>query len=140
MKNIKWWQWCLIIFIGIPMVGATIDVITGRDTSSSKIDSGFEPANAKFEAIGGPGIFAMTFKRNADPETLPDIARQQCGSQKICKVIGWTDPNFAARAFPMTDREVEAQAFQYTLNRNTGFEQMLWDCKKYVRSDENECI
>lgn len=140
MKNLKWWQWCLIIFIGIPMVGATVDVITGRETSPSTTETEFEPANAEFNAISGNDVFSMTFNAKADPETLPDIAREQCGKRDFCKVIGWTDPKFTARGFPMTQREVQAQAFQYSLNRNTGFEQMLWDCNQYTRSDKSQCI
>lgn len=122
------------------MVGATVSMMTGTETNSSKINSGFQPANAEFEVIGGPGMIAMTFNPNVDPEALPDIAREQCGSHKICKVIGWTNRSFAARAMPMTDREVEAQAFQYTLNRNTGFEQVLWDCGTWARLEKDECL
>lgn len=139
MKNIKWWQWILIIVFGIPFVGATISVISGEPVETGTNDR-FEAAQAKFDVIGGDGVFAMTFNVKVDPETLPDIAREQCGDRKICKIIGWTDPKFAARAFPMTDREVEAQAFQYTLNRNTGFEQVLWDCRKWMQTKTDRCL
>ena len=87
MKNFKWWQWCLIIFIGIPMVGATIDVMTGRDTTETNSD-GFAPARAEFEALSGDAVFAMTFNPKVDPETLPDIAREHCGARDFCNVLG----------------------------------------------------
>ena len=48
------------------------------------------------------------------------------------------DPKYAARGFPTTDREVAAQAFAYSLNRSTGFEQVLWDCKRWKRKIHDE--
>lgn len=71
---------------------------------------------------------------------FPAVARDQCGSKAFCKVGIWTDAEMMARGFPMTDRELAAMAFQYSLNRETGFEQTLWNCETYPQSDQNSCL
>ena len=78
------------------------------------------------------------------PADLPadqwdDAARKECGDRQWCKVFGWTDASFVARAMPMTDREAGALTFSYSLNRATGLDQALWDCRRYRRAT-NECL
>lgn len=143
MKKLKWWQWSLIAIGGLTVVGMFSDPTEKQVAANEDIKTPtnkYTKAEPKFEQIGGPGFYSMVFNAKVDPQRLPDIAREQCGQNKICKIIGWTDPKFAARALPMTDREVSAQSFQYTLNRNTGFEQTLWDCKIWQQSNPDTCL
>lgn len=134
MKNLKWWQWCLIVFLGIPLIGATIDVL--RSGSSSHASS----AKAEFKALSGNAVFAMLVDPEVDPETLPDLAREHCSDREFCNVLGWVDEEFVAKGFPLTDRESAEVKFQYTVNRSTGLEQTLWDCRTWKRSKENNCL
>ena len=140
MSKLKWWQWCLVIFIGLPFIGATISAITGGQSIETERGKKYEPANAEFKLIAGEGIFAMTFNPKADPDKLPEIARRHCGSRDFCNVLGWTDPAFAAKGFPMTERETKSVKFQYTVNRHSGLEQELWDCTKWAKQGKDSCL
>ncbi len=67
-------------------------------------------------------------------------AKAQCGGREFCKIAGWTSAAEAATGFPMTDRELAAQAFSYDVNRASGYEDTRWDCKRWPRADKNECL
>lgn len=96
--------------------------------------------SAKLETTELAGNFMVAVAPAAAvAATYPDLARQACGSRTFCKVGIWTDPGFLPRGFPMTDREVAAQVFQYSLNRNTGFEQTLWNCRVAPQTDQANC-
>ncbi len=70
--------------------------------------------------------FAMTFDSAAARSDVEREARVVCGSKQWCKVLGWSDPALAAKAMPMTDREVAALKFDLTINRATGIDRMRW--------------
>ena len=84
-------------------------------------------------------FFVGVASANIGPAAYPDLAREACGSRSFCKVGIWTDPERLPRGFPMTDREVGAQIFMYSLNRETGFEQTLWNCQVVPQSDPANC-
>ena len=134
MKKVEWWQWALGALV--------IAVVVGSNPPRAPDKSGIafaEPA-AKFETIAGDSIFAMTFNAKADPQVLPELAREQCGKLPRCQVVAWTDAKYAARGFPMTNREAAALAFSYSLNRSTGFEKVIWDCRRWKRASADECM
>lgn len=93
----------------------------------------------EFQTIAGADIFAMIIPANATADDLAMAARDQCGQREFCQVHGWVNEADAAKALPMTDREVSALSFQYAHNRNTGFENRLWDCERWPR-DADECL
>jgi hypothetical protein len=115
---------------------------------------GAEPANGPQDAAEPPprmpsplpmreiaGNFTViTVSRADDGKRFADQARYICGDKSFCKVGIWTDPDLMPRGFPMTDREVAGQAFMYSLNRDTGFEQTLWRCDWYPQSDPDHCL
>jgi hypothetical protein len=138
LKKPKWWQWALIVIFGYGGLSTLVNGPPPR--ASTKVEPRFSPPDAEFEAIARDTVFAMTFDRRSDPDALPDLAREQCGRRPACQVLGWTDEKFAARAMPMTDREVSELAFSYSLNRGTAFEQTLWDCNRWQRQTPMQCI
>lgn len=93
-----------------------------------------------FRAIAGEDVFAMIIPGGATADQLPAMAREQCGQREFCQVHGWLSESDAARAMPMTDREVSAQAFQYAHNRSTGYEHRAWDCGRWPRQNKDECL
>lgn len=104
-----------------------------------------EPATPNADEISFidmPGLanYAMYIPAGTDPDKLVDSAKSKCGTQEICSVFGWIDRNDMARMLPMTDREVETQTFKYGVNRTTGFEQRLWDCRLYPGKKGDECL
>lgn len=140
MKQIKWWQWLFIVFIGIPAVIIMIAMVFSEDTALSDKDRVMAAANAEFTAISDDRIFAMTVDPSVDPDILPDIARKHCGDRGYCNVMGWIDPEFAAKGFPMLKRETDEVKFQYLVNRSTGLEQMMWDCRIWEQTDAKLCL
>jgi hypothetical protein len=135
LEKIKWWQWAVGGFLLFMAVGAITTPAPKEGDPHT-----FARANPKFRLIAGDAIFAMTFDADADPDELPELAREQCGSRGFCKVLGWTDPKYAARGFPLTDREVQQLAFSYSLNRVTNFEQVSWNCERWKRTSLSECV
>ena len=100
-----------------------------------------EPLAADFRSIAGDeNVFAMIIPANASADELPAAAREHCGEREYCRVYGWMTEGDAAKAMPLTDREISTQAFQYAHNRSTGFEQRTWDCERWPRENVDECF
>lgn len=140
MKNIKWWQWLFIVFIGIPAVIIMIAMMFSDETPMSDKDRAIAAADAKFTTLVDDRIFAMTVDPSVDPEILTDISRKHCGDRGYCNVMGWIDGEFAAKGFPMTSRETGEVKFQYLVNRSTGLEQVMWDCRIWMQTDAKLCL
>lgn len=97
-------------------------------------------AEPEFIELNKFGDSAMIVPDGADPAAFSGWAKDRCGSTPICGVFAWTDRTAAARAMPMTDREAESMAFSYRINRNSGYEQALWDCDRYRKTEGMECL
>lgn len=137
MKKLKWWQWTLIAFFGLAVLGSLID--EPNKSTAVKTTSQYANINAQFTKLVGDDMFAMTFNAQADPTEIEKTVRDHCGTREFCKIFGWTDPEFAPRGFPMTDREVEAQVLSYGINRSTGYEQFSWDCSLFENRNGIDC-
>lgn len=109
----------------------------GESKPTPEPDPGPTP---EFIEFSQPGISAMVIPAGAKPEQFEAWARAHCGALEFCQVMGWTDPARAARAFPMSDREVEAIAFSFKINRPNAFEQVIWDCKRFPQEDPQNCL
>lgn len=94
----------------------------------------------EFIQLKGENVYVMIIPAGVDPAKLKPWAKDRCGEVEFCKVFGWTDRASAARALPMTDAELEAQAFSYGVNRFTGYERALWDCKRFPQADKASCL
>lgn len=97
-------------------------------------------AAPEFIDMPQPDYFAMIIPEAASPATFEGLAKEQCGDRSFCKVLAWTDKARAARAMPMTEREVDALAFAYTINRANDMEELVWDCRKFPQPDPINCI
>ena len=95
---------------------------------------------AEFRPWQGPDTFVMIIPETLSADQFRSEAKAQCGSREFCKIVGWTSEEEAASGFPMTDRELETQAFGYGVNRVTGFEQAQWDCARFPRAEPEECL
>jgi hypothetical protein len=138
VMKLKWWQWGVVGFIGLAVFNAFVRSVAPEEAPSTTV-SQFAELDPEFQQIGR-GIWAMTFDPAADPSALPRAAHEHCGSLDICSIYGWIDAEYAARGFPFTDRETSQQAFAYSVNRNTGFEQSLWDCRRWPQTTRRQCL
>ncbi|MGE0178957.1 MAG: hypothetical protein AB7O91_03950 [Sphingomonas sp.] len=108
-----------------------------NDAAAPAPEKAAAPAPA-FSAIGRD-IHAMVFDPAMAAEAIRDAAKDRCGAAAFCQVHGWTARREAARAMPMTDPEVAAMGFTYTVNRSSGFESAMWDCRRWPRPAA-ECL
>lgn len=113
------------------------------DPSGPKTENAL-PAEAEpvatFKAWQGPDTFVMVAPPELDAEQWRIEAKNHCGDREFCTVVGWASETEAASGFPMTDRELEAQVFSYSVNRVTGHDKALWDCSVFPRSTSDECL
>ncbi|MBX9860687.1 MAG: hypothetical protein K2Y20_14035 [Sphingomonas sp.] len=93
----------------------------------------FKPIN------GASDIFTVVLKPDAKPVDIEAAVRDHCGARQFCQVLGWVDPTSVARAFPMTDRELLDQVFEYELNRNTGLDRAAFSCRQWPSTPKNQC-
>lgn len=118
------------------MIGAAACDGAGNQAAG---DSPPTPAPA-FRDLPGLNNFVMIIPAGLPADRFRDAARDKCGSADMCQVWAWLDAADAARAIPMTDREVASLAFSYSVNRSTGHEQTVWDCDRFPRSSGAECM
>ena len=137
MKKLKWWQWALIVVGGLAVVGTLADDPANQPAPA--LINKYEVIDAQFRKLAGDHTFVMTFNATADPVELEKTVRNHCGAREFCKVFGWTEPEYAPRGFPMTDREVQAQVLSYGINRTSGYEQLSWDCDLFGKQTGVEC-
>jgi hypothetical protein len=87
-----------------------------------------------------PDFTVVTVPADADGAGFAVLAREICGETPMCKVGIWTEPASLPRGFPMSEQDVDDQAFLYTRNRNTGFEQTVWHCGRYPQANPAHCF
>jgi hypothetical protein len=97
-------------------------------------------AEPEFFDMPQPDHFAMVIPAGTPPSAFEGMAKDHCGDRTFCKVFGWTDRTRAARALPMSDREVSTIAFSYQINRSNDFEQVIWDCARFPQADPINCL
>lgn len=126
-----------IIGLAVLLGGCGAGSEGGEGKGTQTPDGGAAP---EFIAMRGENLWAMVLPQGADPAQFPVWAKERCGAAAFCKVFAWTDKASAARAMPLTDAELSALAFSYGLNRDTGFEQALWDCTRFAQADTARCL
>lgn len=116
-----------------------ISCVVGVFTLTALVACGGDAAEHQFVEMGGIGNYALIApEMSADELVL--VSREKCGQKNMCSIFAWSNETDIARAFPMTDREVEAQIFTYKVNRNTGFDQRLWNCSLYKEKSGDDCL
>jgi len=100
----------------------------------------FAAPKPEFVQMRGLDNYAMILPPDAEPAAIEAAAKAKCADKQICNVLGWTDKAQAAQELPMLDREADALAFSYDLNRTTGFERALWDCKRFPQANAGRCL
>lgn len=99
------------------------------------------PPKPEFRELPGRDNYVMIVDPAVDVATYPALAKEHCGTAQQCTVLGWNDAAKAATALPMTDLEAASQVFSYSVNRISGHEQSLWNCKVYPRPAKgSECM
>lgn len=79
-----------------------------------------------YRQLAGMDNFAATFPANTSHAAVEASVRKKCAERQFCKVMGWHDASLAATAMPMTDRELEGEKLDYSLNRHSGLDEFTW--------------
>ncbi len=140
MKNLKWWHWVLIVMFGVVAIDLSVRGVPEDTKQNGSHSVKFSPADAKFTSISGNHIWAMVFDANANPKSLPALARERCKYLQRCTIYGWTDPSLVAGAMPLLQHEAAAVVFSYEVNRLDNFEVIKWDCAKWQQSNPKLCL
>jgi hypothetical protein len=141
--QLKWWQWGLFGFGALTAVGLLADLSEAPNPPSSKARSpspSQPPTATEIRLIAGDSTFGMVFVPQVAPEEVEAFARSQCQSRSHCQVLGWTDQGAVPRPLPMNEAAASALAFDYVVNRTTGYERVLWDCRRWRRPEPSACL
>lgn len=84
--------------------------------------------------------YSVLIKGTAAPGAIEHEAREFCADKPICAVHGWSAPANRARALPMLERESAARVFSYAVNRMTGYEAAMFDCRVVVGLPPERCL
>lgn len=114
-------------------------IIVGRTVEPSPVPA--PPAitwrSMKSEAGAGlPDVHVAIIPVKLSADDVDREARAKCAGRQFCKVVGWVDGTKAATAFPMTEREFVAQSYAYDLNRQSGLDRGLFDCRIWTVAAE----
>ena len=94
----------------------------------------------EFRKLPGLENYAMIASAALPADQWRALAKEKCSALSHCSVFGWTDASEAASGMPLTDREVATRVFSLDINRSTGFDRALWNCKVYPRSNADDCL
>jgi hypothetical protein len=125
-------------------LGTAVVLVIGAaacDGAGNQAEGDSAPALApSFRSLPGQGNFVMIIPAGMPADRFLDAARDKCGAADMCQVWAWSSEADAARGIPMTDREAATMAFSFSVNRSTGHEQSVWDCARFPRSSDAECM
>lgn len=68
------------------------------------------------------------------------MAKTKCGAEPFCQVYFWKSGVPLPGAMPFTEPEVAGIVYRYAINRSTGYEQSMWDCKTMPQADPVDCL
>lgn len=87
-----------------------------------------------------PGTLFATFDPAAGYAAMQTAAKLACGEEAICKVVLFRPGTVLPTQFPMTDREVSEQIAGYTLNRNSGTDELIARCDVVKDTPVSSCM
>ena len=122
--------------LALTLAGCDVPTPTGNTASTA------QPATLPLSIVFTPvanDTYAFAFPAAADPAQVEEAIRRQCAGKDFCKAFGWIDPTRVARGLPMTDREFDAEALSYSLNRQTGLDEARWTCAMFPDSRPPGC-
>lgn len=95
------------------------------------------PADKPYTVTGRHGqLLYLVVSQNAPrtAEAWRGYVRQACGDAHICNVKIWTNPDRAARGFPLTDYEANGIEAAYLINRSAGVDGFV--CHPFGRTGQ----
>lgn len=121
---------------------ALASLASACDSPIQKPDEGASKARPEFLETNVilPGTLFATFDPKHGYQAMQAAAKVACGSEAICKVVIFPPETVLPTQFPMTDREVSLEIGNYTLNRNSGADELLASCKIVSGTPKSQCM
>ncbi|HEX8571511.1 MAG TPA: hypothetical protein VF759_02030 [Allosphingosinicella sp.] len=99
---------------------------------------GAQTPEPRFRKLPGLENWTMIANSKMAPQAYKAAAQTHCRGKTFCSVHAWSDGTKAASTLPMSASEAAAQAYSYSLNRSTNFEQSLWNCAMFPKMADKE--
>ena len=87
-----------------------------------------------------PGTIFASIDPQAGFEAIQDTAKAACGDEAICKVVVFPAGSTLPKAFPMTEREASETIANFTLNRNSGMDELMAKCPEVPNTPDGQCF
>lgn len=89
--------------------------------------------------IQGREQFVLVEKASeSDPKVYDDAIAHLCRSDEWCGLHFWSDSSLIPSHLPMSDLQATSEVANYTQNPDTGFTQLVWNCR--VHHDPLNCF
>lgn len=75
-----------------------------------------------------------------DKNYINRIAKGFCSNKNICFAHFWEKGKAKPNKFPLTNKEINAQMATYRINKYTKKEVILWSCKHFPGTPNDECF
>ncbi|RYE42612.1 MAG: hypothetical protein EOP24_31835 [Hyphomicrobiales bacterium] len=75
-----------------------------------------------------------------DPAYLERALRWACTGSDACVSHIWKTGDAAPKSLPLTEKAVETELATLQLNKKTGRDELLWNCKRVVVRDKSRCF
>ena len=87
-----------------------------------------------------PGTLFATFDPQFGFESMQAAAKRSCKNEEICKVIIFKVGTVLPTKFPMTEREANEEIGNFTLNRNSGADELVASCAAVKDTPKSQCM
>ena len=75
-----------------------------------------------------------------DPEYIEKVFRNFCHDKVICITHIWKTGEATPKKLPFTDNEVELELATFQQNKNTGRNNLLWNCQRFKNKELKNCF
>lgn len=136
-----WWAWALVVLFGLGAISAIVsppEPTPGQPTAPTPVRFDQVDAIGNYRDLGSEA-YSVIIKPESDYVMTNAAARGLCRGKTFCQVFGFRDATAKPSAMPMTDREVEALIYTYTLNRSSGADDSVADCSFFPTAPKDRC-
>lgn len=132
-----------------------VDLKTGLDSpmavaqAAQPIPTGLTVAGVPPASLNGnvvrlkdedAGQFVVQLNPAAPPASYAITGFNLCGEKLECMVFGWTDASEVPRSLPVLPWMMKSIAFVYRRSRALGLSQGYWDCRRFPRPLQAQCL
>ena len=75
-----------------------------------------------------------------DPKYIKNVLMNFCYDKEICITHIWNKKDANPKKLPFSDKEVELELATFQHNKNTGRNELLWNCKKFPGEKLTNCF